>query len=388
MVLTLQKYIKFYLILKRLPHILRILLFACVIVLAALPATAQTTPAPVKPATIDSSKVKLDSIKGDITTTIKYSAKDSIVFHVAEKVVNMYGDANVDYGDISLKAARTAIDYNTNLVNASGVTDSTGKSIGTPVFKQGAEMYTANRMTYNFKTKKGKISEVVTKQGEGFLHAEVVKRTADEALYGANARYTTCDLPHPHFYINAPKIKAIPGKKIFSGPFNIVFADIPTPVGFLFGYFPTPVKKRSTGSSGLIFPTFGETRQLGFYLQRGGYYFAVNENIGVQLTGDLYSFGSWATNLQSDYAKRYAYRGSLSASFTKTIYPDAETPNTNTAATVENRFRRQSGSMFWIQWSHSPAPSPGGKFSASVRAGSQKYNQQFGGNYVYGFGAT
>jgi len=371
----LQKYIKNSLILKRLRHNLRILLLLPVVLLFTFSARAQTAPPPV-PTVLptDSIKVNQDSIQGDITTTIKYSAKDSIVFHVEERQVNMYGGSTIDYGDMSLKAANTVIDYNTNLISAAGAKDSTGKDVDTPVFKQGAEMYTAHQMNYNFKTKRGRTTGVVTRQGEGFLHAEVVKRAPDEAIWASHAMYTTCDLPHPHFYINSSRMKAYPGKKIFSGPFNLVFADIPTPLGFLFGYFPTPSKRKSTGNSGLIVPTFGETRELGFYLRQGGYYFALNENIGVSLLGDIYSFGSWNATLQSTYAKRYAYRGNFSASFSATKYPDEDASQELT--TSAGRFPRAEPRSFWLQWSHTPAPKPGGQFSASVRAGSNFYNRQ------------
>jgi lipopolysaccharide assembly outer membrane protein LptD (OstA) len=378
-VLTLQKYIKNTSILNRLPHNLRRLLLLALVLLGTAAAKAQvgnTVPAPRQDAApADSVKVPQDSVKGDITTTIKYSARDSIVFQVKDRIVNMYGESSIDYGDISLKAAKTKINYQTNILSAEGDQDSTGKAVGTPVFKQGAEMYTSSQMNYNFKTKKGRISKVVTRQGEGFLHAQVVKRTDDEgAFYGAHTMYTTCDLPHPHFYINAPKIKAIPGKKIFTGPFNLVFADIPTPIGFLFGYFPTPSKRKSTGNSGIIFPTFGETREQGFYLRQGGYYLALNEYVGISLLGDIYTFGSWGATLQTQYSKRYAYRGNFSSSYSVTKYPDADEPTSLT--TSPGRFPRQEPRTFWVQWSHTPAPGPGGQFSASVRAGSSFYNRQ------------
>jgi hypothetical protein len=372
----LQKYIKITFILKRLPYILRILLIGQLVFFCISGTFAQNAPpTPLnKQVPVDSLKIKQDSIKGDITTTIKYSAKDSIVFHVNERVVNMYGDANIDYGDISLKAAKTVINYETSILSAAGALDSAGKATGTPVFNQGAEMYTANNMDYNFKTKKGRISGVVTKQGEGFLHAETVKRNNDESLYGAHARYTTCDLPHPHFYINASKIKAIPGKKIFSGPFNLVFADIPTPLGFLFGYFPTPTKLRSTGNSGVIIPTFGEAREQGFYLRNGGYYLALNDNIGISILGDIYSYGSWAAHVQSTYSKRYAFQGNFGLDYSATRYPDNDEPVNPVVG--PGRFQRQEPRSFFIRWSHSPAARPGGKFSASVQAGSSFYNRQ------------
>ncbi|QMU26814.1 putative LPS assembly protein LptD [Adhaeribacter radiodurans] len=319
--------------------------------------------------TLDSTTVKQDSIKGDIVTTIKYTAKDSIVLNVQNKLVNMYNDANIEYGTMSLKAHTTQLDYKTNLVTAIGTKDSTGKALGTPVFKDDAEAYEAEQITYNIKSKKGKIRNVVTRQGEGFLHAEVIKKTQGDALYGVHSKYTTCDLPHPHFYINASKIKAIPGKKIFSGPFNLVFGDIPTPLGFLFGYFPTPKKR----SSGLLIPTFGEARQRGFYLRQGGYYFVLNENIDMRLTGDIYSLGSYGLQLQSMYLKRYKYRGNISMSFSANKNPVTAA---NEATLGPGNINREPKS-FWITASHTPTTlRPGGKWSASVNAGTQFYNRQ------------
>ncbi len=380
-----QKYRKSYSILNHLPHILRIIFTLLVVLLGSFGAWSQIRPgqvpgagrptAPVRTATpavtpTDTAKVKQDSIQGDIETTIKYTAKDSIVMNVQDKLVDMYNDASVEYGKMSLKAFKTRLDYKTNLVTSVGSKDSTGKAMGTPVFKDEPEMYTAEQITYNFKTRKGKIRNVVTRQGEGFLHAEVVKKTEGDALYGLHSRYTTCDLEHPHFYINSSKIKAIPGKKIFSGPFNLVFGDIPTPLGFLFGYFPTPKKR----SSGLIIPTFGEARQRGFYLRNGGYYFVLNQNIDLRLTGDIYSLGSYGAQLQSTYLKRYKYRGNISMTYTSNKAPDVAL---NEATLGPGNFSRVEPKSFWISASHTPTTlRPGGKWSASVNAGTQFYNRQ------------
>ncbi|MDX5417790.1 MAG: LPS-assembly protein LptD, partial [Hymenobacteraceae bacterium] len=228
--------------------------------------------------------------KGDIETTIKYSARDSIQFEVDRKVVHLYGDAKINYGTMDLTAAYIQINYDLNTLTATTLTDSTGKEVGTPVFKDGAESYAAKRIAYNYKTKKGRISEVVTQQGEGYIHSEVVKKNEQTEIFGLHNKYTTCNLEHPHFYISAGKIKAIPNDKIMSGPFNLVIADIPTPLGFLFGLFPTPRNKRS---SGVIMPTFGESRARGFYLSNGGYYLALNDYIGTRITGDIYSLGGY-----------------------------------------------------------------------------------------------
>ena len=335
------------------------------------------------PARVDADSARSDSLrlaarpKGAIQTTVNYKAIDSIRFEVTSKKAFLYNKADVDYGDLSLKAALITVNYGQNLLTANGATDTTGRLRDRPLFKQGTTVYEAEQINYNFKTRKGRINGAVTQQGEGFVHAEAVKKNALNEIYGRNGRYTTCNLEHPHFYINASKMKVIPGQEVVTGPFNLVIGGIPTPLGFLFGYFPTPKRGRA---SGLIIPTFGQSNDRGFFLRNGGYYWVPNANIGVRLTGDIYSgaaqtFGGWRGVAEMQYTKRYRYTGLLSFSYSQ--QPASRIlDNTNQNAdqpTYINRTPR----TFWLSWNHSPTPRPGGgRFSASVQAGSNNYNQQ------------
>ncbi|WP_317239205.1 putative LPS assembly protein LptD [Hymenobacter sp. 5516J-16] len=156
---------------------------------------------------------------------------------------------------MNLKAALITVDYSRNLVTAEGRADSTGKVRDRPLFKQGSQNYQAGRIDYNLKSKRGRITDVVTQQGEGFVHAETIKKNDRNELFGVRGRYTTCNLENPHFFINASKMKVIPGEKVVTGPFNLVIGDIPTPLGFLFGYFPTP--KATSGLRASSFPHSG-----------------------------------------------------------------------------------------------------------------------------------
>ena len=293
--------------------------------------------------------------KGDITTTIKYTAKDSMRMDVRKKLVYMYTDAKIDYGDISLGAQTVDINWGNNEMRASGGKDTTtGKKIGVPVFKQGSETYTSNKIRYNFKTKKGLISGLVTQQGEGYIHGETVKRK-DEMLYISHARYTTCNLEHPHFYINATKLKVIPEKKIVAGPFNIVVADIKTPIGFFLGFFPVPKKNKS----GLIFPTYGENAN-GFFVTRGGYYFALSDYVGLQLTGDYYSKGTHGLQMNADYRKRYRYNGATNFEYFN-------------FKTEDERGKITSQKLFRFSWNHSTDTKGTSSLSANVGIASAQY---------------
>lgn len=299
--------------------------------------------------------------RGDITTTIHYSATDSIRFNAPGKVATLYGDAHVDYGAIILDAARISIAYGTNTVTAEGAPDSTGALVGTPIFQNAGEQYEAKKIAYNFKTKKGKITEAITKQGEGYIHAEAVKRNAEDELYGLHGQYTTCDLEHPHFYIASQKMKVVPGQKIITGPFNLVVADIPTPLGFLFGFFPTPQKR----ASGIIIPAYGESALRGFYLSNGGFYWAASPSLGVKVVGDFYTLGGYRVATEATYIKRYRYQGNFTLSYlrnpaqTTIVGADLNAPIVRVPDAIN------------VQWAHSPVQRPGGgAFTASVNAGS------------------
>lgn len=309
----------------------------------------------------DTLNLKADSLKvppkGDIETTIVYSARDSINSSLDQKIVRLYGEAKVRYGIIELQAEEIVIDYDKSTITAQSRMDTTGRRVGYPIFINGEEKYETKDMVYNFKSKKAKITEVVTKQGDGFIHGALVFKNEKDELLSINNAYTTCDLREPHFRIISKKSKAIPHDKIVSGPFYMEFNGVPTPLGFAFGIFPSPRKS----SSGIIVPSYGEERRRGFFLRHGGYFFDINEYINLTLTGDLYSKGGSSVSASSVYNKRYRYTGSFNFSFSNNVNTDnIESP------TKSKDFR--------LTWSHTPQTKGTGRFSASVNAATTTYN--------------
>ncbi|HEX8656385.1 MAG TPA: putative LPS assembly protein LptD, partial [Hymenobacter sp.] len=315
--------------------------------------------------------------KGQIETTIKYAAQDSIQFDVTKKVARLYNKASVDYGDTDLKAALITVNYGNNTMQADGRLDTLKRRLeGRPVLKDKGGLYTASSIAYNFKSKKARVSEAVTTQGEGYVSASVIKRLPDGDINGEQGRYTTCNLEHPHFFIQAKKMKVIPGDKVVTGPFNLVIGDVPTPLGFLFGFFPMPSRNRG---SGVIIPTFGQAADRGYFLTNGGYYFAPNDYIGVRLTGDVYAgnaqtFGGWGATADVSYLKRYTYQGNFN--FRYSTRPSTQIIPRDAASTSQEYIRPPAENSFWITWNHTPVPKPGGgRFSASVNAGTRGFNR-------------
>ena len=305
-----------------------------------------------------------DSLKknNDLQTTVVYSSKDSTVMDTKNQVVYLYGDAKVTYGDVVLSADFIKLNWDKSEVFAKGTKDTVAKkTIGKPVFKQGGEPYDADEIKYNFKSRKAIIKGLITKQGDAYVQGVSVKKDDEDNLYIRNAVYTTCNLEHPHYSIRAPRIKLVGKKEIVSGPFHFELNEIPLPIGLPFGFFPYKPPQEN-GTSGIIIPQYGEEAfGRGFFITQGGYYFAISEKIGLRLTGDVYTKGSWNLKAESQYINRYHYSGNF---------------NVNYGITNSGKeFGGTNINNFGVTWSHSPLSRGSSSFSASVNLQSSANNQ-------------
>ena len=295
---------------------------------------------------------------GDIKTTVHYNSTDSITLNMITKDVDLFGNAKIDYDPVSIEAAKITVNWEKSQMQAQGQVDSTGAKIGTPIFKNGDEKYETEDIKYNFKTEKAAIIGLVTQQGDSYIHADIVFKNAKGELFNKTVLYTTCNLAHPHYSIKARKVKIIPGKEMISGPFNMIINDVPTPLGWAFGMFPDQQNR----TSGIIVPSFGDEAQRGFYLRDGGYYFAINDYLNLELKGTIYTIGGWAVQAQTAYIKRYGYRGNLLFVFTKR------------KTESDNSLEYDESNDFRFSWSHTPETKGTGRFSANVNMASSSYN--------------
>ncbi len=327
-----------------------------------------TTPCLVAQETTTDSTTHLvpdSSISKDaLSSKLHYKSTDSIRFDMKNKMVYLYGNVEVYYDDIELKAEEVEINIDSNIVIARGKQDSLGKFYGEPVMKEAGKVFNAHEIKYNFKTKKGIITEVMTHEGESYIHGKKVYKTPDNVMYIRHGKYTTCNEKHPHYYFSASKLKIIPKDKIVTGPANLVIEDVPTPIGIPFGFFPNTDKQQS----GILIPTPGESGQYGFFLLNGGYYWGVSDKLNLQLTGDIYSKGSWAGNFISNYKNRYRYNGNLDIRFSTFK---------NGIEGLSNYSEKQD---FFFRWNHAQDPKarPSSNFSANVNIGtSQNFTNNF-----------
>ena len=301
--------------------------------------------------------------KGMLEATVHYEAKDSIVW-TAGNIAYLFGEGDVKYQDIELKSEIMQMKMDSSILYAIHGTDSLGEEFGHPVFAQGEQNLEAKEMLYNFKTRKAIANELITQQGEGYVTAKTSKKMSDDVINMEGGRYTTCDEPygHQHFYIAMTKAKTRPGKDIVSGPLYLVVEDVPLfPLVLPFAFFPFT----DTYSSGILMPTYGDEMNKGFFLHNGGYYFALSDYFDFELTGEIYTKGSWGLTGKSSYRKRYKYSGSFELSNSTTKLGDKGLEDYSVAKD------------FKVVWSHlqDPKSNPFRTISASVNYSTSSYDR-------------
>ncbi len=342
----------------------------------SVPNIAEKTNAPARQDTTitathhaaDSTEVAHSAIEQDTVQAkplfndiISYKADDSIKFSIPKKEMILFKNGFVKYMSTELQADSILMDMGNNMAYASGVADSAGVISGKPVFKDKSQEFESLDLRYNFKTGKGLIKEIVTQQGEGYLQGKLTKKMSDSVYCVKEGWYTTCDNhDHPHFYIRMSKAKLIKDKKVVSGFANLYIEDVPLPIAIPFGFFPITKK----GTSGILIPTYGEERLRGFNLRDGGYYWFINDYVDLAVTGTIYTNGSWALNVGSNYRKRYKFSGNVNFTMSRNHTGEKHT---------EDYRQSKDWSLHWTH-SQDAKANPYTTFSASVDMSSANDN--------------
>ncbi|WP_238988386.1 putative LPS assembly protein LptD [Aureibaculum marinum] len=312
---------------------------------------------------IDTTKVDSIQPKEFLEDNIIKKASDYVQNDFINKKAILYNNAEIYYQDIELKAGTITIDYEKNLAYAKGIIDSTGTYVQKPKFKQAGQESEQDSLVYNFKNEKAIIYNTSTVQEGVIVRGEITKRENDSVFYLDKAHFTTSTKEKPDYEIVTRNIKLVPGKKIVGGLSQLKLADVPTPAVLPFFYVPL-TKERSV--SGFLIPTWGENSNQGFFLQNGGYYFAINDYVDLAVLGDVYTNGSWGMRFESNYSVRYRFSGNFSLRFENLI----------TGQRGFSSYNKRNN--FYVRWSHSPSTqaSPNSRFSVSVNLGSSKYFQE------------
>ncbi len=326
--------------------------------------TKNTSETELKSIKTQSDTIKKDTLKSKkafLEGKVKYKAQNYTKIDQKKKHVTLYDKAELYYQDVELKSGIILLNYEKNEVYAGRIKDSTGKYTQFPNFKQGANVVEPDSIRFNFKTKKAIIWNSRSDQGEFKIKAALTKKENDSVYFLKGARFTTSkDVDNPEYYFQTNKVKFVPGKKVVTGFTNMVIANVPTPIALPFAFFPMSKEK---SISGILLPSYNDSNTRGFSLQNGGYYFALSDHYDLTLLGDYYTNGSYGMRLESNYAKRYNYRGNLNIRFENLVTSERGYPD----------YTKQK--IYNIQWSHSrdSKANPNSSFSASVNMGSSKY---------------
>lgn len=306
--------------------------------------------------------------KSSLTRPAFSGAKDSIRqdFSNGQRKMYYWGDVEVSYENIKLKADYMEYDMSTGTVYARGTYDSLAQEWkGQPEMTQGSQTFNMEEVRYNFNTRKARITNMITKEDDGILHGKNIKMMPDKSINITKGKYTVCDLEHPHYYLKLSSAKVVtkPSQKTVFGPAHLVVEDVDLPIGIPFGFIP----KRPDRATGLLMPSFGEENARGFYLRDAGMYFVLGDYFDMSLTGDYYTLGSWAANLNSRYVVKYKFTGNLAVNYS--VDQTGEKGSTDF-------FQSKN---FGVRWSHSQDSKahPGTSFSASVNFSSpsnSRYN--------------
>jgi lipopolysaccharide assembly outer membrane protein LptD (OstA) len=322
-----------------------------------------TTLSPPRALILDSTAIDSAQVAPEVLEDIvEFYGEDYVYMDQSAGKVYMYNKAFMTYQDYRIDAGLIILDQNKNEVYARGI-DSAGVYSQLPVFVQGINKVQPDSIRFNFDSKKALVYNSRTAQNDINMKSQVTKKENDSVYFMRNVTFTTSEnVDDPEYYFYTRKAKFVPQKKVVTGLTNMYIADVPTPIGLPFAFFPLA----DTRASGFVIPNIGENNNRGFFLQNGGYYFAVNDYIDLTVLGDYYSNGSYGLRTDSDYAKRYKYRGNLSVRYENLINSERGFPDFT------------QSSLYNIRWRHTQDPkvNPSSRFSASVNLGSSRYLQQ------------
>jgi len=315
---------------------------------------------------VEGDSISNDSIlkpKSFLEGIVDYKAKDYTSINQKTQQIYLYNEAEIQYKDMDIKAGVIIIDYGKDIIYAGRLKDSLGIYSQHPVFKQGNDLVEPDSIAFNIKTKKALIWNSKTEQQGGRIISELTKKENDSVYFVKRAKFTTSEnVENPEYYFLLRKAKIVPGKKVVTGLTNMFIANVPTPIGFPFAFLPMSKKR----TSGVIFPTFGEQNNRGYFLQNGGYYFALSDYFDLATLGDYYTNGSYGARIESSYAVRYRFRGSLSFRYENLINSERGFPDYSRSSIYNLRWNQSQDSK----------SNPSSRFSASVNLGSSTYFQE------------
>ncbi len=296
---------------------------------------------------------------------VDYGSVDTAWLDVDNRKLHLIGDAYARYQGRELKADYIIIDLESNLAEAQGLPDSTGEISGRPIFNDNGKEFTSDKISFNFKTEKGKIRDIRTREKDIYILGEDTKYISKtdsseengDVVFIKNGEFTTCDHDEPHYALKSNKIKTVLNNVAVTGATNVQISRVPTPVWLPFAFFPLTEGK----SAGLIFPRDYEySEELGFGLRNVGYYVPISDRMDLTVVGDIYFSGTYGLRATTRYKRRYKHNGTLTLSWRS---QEQEFLNQDDQILDSRRIN-----SFGVNWSHNQDAKahPTRSFSGSV----------------------
>ncbi|MDE5761909.1 MAG: hypothetical protein K2H68_00135, partial [Bacteroidales bacterium] len=181
---------------------------------------------------VDSAATPQETIKqsSSLQSSLSYFAVDSIYVDMKTRVAHLFSQSVVNYSGMKLESDYMEINLPLSEVLAQPTLDTNGMMIGIPHFTDKDNTFDAKEIRYNFRSQKGLIRDVITQQGEIYVHGNMVKKYENNLTFIKNASFTSCDLDKPHFELKAWKAKVVPDKVIAMGSAMLFIEDVPTPL--------------------------------------------------------------------------------------------------------------------------------------------------------------
>ena len=240
---------------------------------------------------------------------IHFTAKDSMIFDLRpERDATLYGNAKVVHKEGSLSSGKISLNLDTHIMKASSANPK--DTLSHPVLTRGSQKVRSEKIMLNYVTGKGKFDVARVAIHNGNLIGTQVKNKTPHVVFIKNAIYSTCTLPHPHFYIKAKKMKVVNQKEIFFTDARLYILDIPYPIALPFGYVPAKIDRKQ---SGFLAPTyaFQQQQSRGLGLRNLGWFQYFNDHLTGQVNFDIYTSGTFRAESRLNYAKTGKYSGSI-----------------------------------------------------------------------------
>ena len=311
-------------------------------------------------------KYSPDSVFNDNDKPVIYKA-NRIKYHFLNDESDFNGSVNIRHDRTNLDAGFVKVNWKTNMLDALPrlAGDTLSEPIPPLIKEEGRDPMTGDAMTYNLKTRKGRISKGETKADDGYYTGSRIKNESKKVFFIENSTYTTCDHDTAHFHFESSKMKIIQNDVVVARPIILHLGQIPI-FGIPLGIFP---HKGGQRHSGWIMPSYGDNKNRGQYIQGLGFYWAPNDYWDSKFTLGFGDKQGTTFRINTQYRLRYKFSGSLNffnrqyLSGTNDIMNLAENRNTSTT----------------LRWTHKQELRNNQSLNANVTySTSGDYNKKYG----------